>query len=129
MSVYKLIDGALTEVPDPFKGEKGDLFAVLAAKGYMREVSSALARGDNPAITIYLGDSAEYPRFYVDVYGAYTTLAGLVADDFIELIAALKAIQPLIALMGLDQVADLQAERLAEGAGMGETAKGYRAHR
>jgi hypothetical protein len=110
---YKLSNGTLVEAPDPLPPHNTDYELALIDAGYTKQVSSAIDGGVGAEISIYENSSGS-PRFLVDISGAGSQLACLVADDFPGLMAVLKEVQPLIALVGLDQRSDIRISEKLE---------------
>lgn len=111
MNSYEWKGGEFVEVPDPtYNPDIGDVEECIRTAGYRTEVSSRLVDNFGADITVYSTDKEGIPRFYIDVMGQNSGIATLVAHDFPQLARTLKEIQPLIALVGLDQYAGSQIE-------------------
>jgi hypothetical protein len=108
MACYRLEGGRLQECADPIgDGQSGDYYAELSAKGYQRQLSSVSSDAPHSEVTLFETDRPSLPRFYIDITGRVSQLAVLVADDFPGLVQTLKEVQPLIALMRLEQQAEM----------------------
>jgi hypothetical protein len=110
MTCYKLTNGILHAVPDPIDDGGCDYSAQIYKSGYRSQFSSLAHGSDGAEITIYSTEAEGKPEYYIDVTGRVHQLATLVADDFPSLVATLQAIQPLIALLALDQQTVIQNE-------------------
>lgn len=115
MTCYQLIDGALKPVIDPtieFEQKEADADQVISMAGYTaRLCSSRLSDFECAEISIFETEDITKPRYYIDVMGTYQTIATLVADDFPALLATLKELQPLIALIGFEQRARIEINK------------------
>lgn len=109
MKVYKLVNATFVEVDDPVDESASDDFHVcLGNAGYIAEISTRSNDGVGAEVSIYLRDKV--PRYYIDLMGANSTIANLVADDFPQLIATLKELHPMLTLIGLDQVHSIRVD-------------------
>lgn len=114
MGCYKLMGGQLHEAEDPISGDEGEGYeAGLYKAGYIKQLSSLGHNSEHSEITLYATTTPGKPQYYIDVTGYSGQMVVLVADDFPSLVSTLKEIAPLIALVGLDQQADIQAEKIA----------------
>ncbi|MGJ7529201.1 hypothetical protein [Variovorax sp. GB1P17] len=111
MDCYKLVGGALQPMPDPTEShDEGSVEECIRAAGYTVTVcSSAVDAGGGAEITIYETEERDRPRYYIDLMGVHQSIATFVADDFPALLATLKELAPLTAVVGLDQRAWIQA--------------------
>lgn len=112
MTCYKLTDGVLREVQDPIDDGESDYSKQIYKSGYRSQLSSLAHDSQGAEITIYATEMAEKPTYYIDVMGRIDQMATLVAEDFPSLVATLKAIEPLISLLALDQQTAIQNEWL-----------------
>ena len=113
MKVYKLVNTAFLGADDPIHDSgDGDFHCSLANAGYVAEGSTRSGDGVGAEVSIYFRDEA--PRYYIDLMGANSTIANLVADDFPHLIATLKELHPMLTLIGLDQVHSIRVDRQLE---------------
>lgn len=112
MDCYKLVDGALRPAPDPTEAYARDTAEeCIRAAGYTITVSSStVGAGGGAEITIYETEERDRPRYYIDLMGVDQSIANFVADDFLALLATLKELAPLTAVIGLDQRAWIQAD-------------------
>lgn len=113
MTCYRLKDGVFEQAEDPISndGENNYIGALMKA-GYLKQLSSLAHESEHSEITLYARSDTQKPKYYIDVTGYLGQMAVLIADDFPALISTLKEIAPLIALIGLDQQVDIQAERI-----------------
>ena len=113
MTALKLVDSKFVEVNDPVDDTSSDDFhACLANAGFVAEISTRTDDGVGAEVSIYARDKA--PRYYIDLMGAHSTIANVVADDFSHLVATLKELHPLLTLIGLDQVNMIRVDRQLE---------------
>lgn len=110
MTCYKLTDGVLIEVQDPIDDDESDYSKQIYKNGYLSQLSSLAHDSHGAEITIYSTEMAGKPTYYIDVTGRIHQMATLVAEDFPSLVATLKAIEPLISLLALDQQTAIQNE-------------------
>lgn len=111
MDCYKLVDGALRPVPDPTEShDEGSIEENIRAAGYTVTVCSSAVDAGGAEISIYETDERDRPRYYIDLMGVHQSIATFVADDFVALLATLKELAPLTAVIGLDQRAWIQAD-------------------
>lgn len=113
MECYKLIEGVLQQVTDPIEVGRGkdigDADEAIAATGYRISVCSSQTEAAGAEISIYETEERSLPRYYIELVGPHQSIATLVADDFPSLLATLKELAPLTALIGLDQTASIRA--------------------
>jgi hypothetical protein len=113
MECYKLIDGVLKQVADPVEVGAAKHIAgadeAIAATGYRISVCSSRTAAEGAEISIYETEDRSLPRYYIELMGPSQSIASFVADNFPALLATLKEIAPLTALIGLDQAASLHA--------------------
>jgi len=103
---WKVRSNCFIEVDDPaVNNDEIDVDERIIMAGYTKEISSNLEGGMNATISIYATNKEDKPRFYIDVMGQNNGIATFVAQDFLMLLETLKQIQPLISLLGLDQMA------------------------
>lgn len=115
MDCFKLVEGVLQAVPDPTEAhDHGSVEECIRAAGYTVTVcSSEIDAGGGAEITIYETEERDRPRYYIDLMGVHQSIATFVADDFPALLATLKELAPLTAVIGLDQRAWIQADAQA----------------
>ena len=108
--------GALQSVPDPVdsNSQNADVDEAIREAGYTIRVCRSQTQGAYGAeIAIYQTEQPDRPRYYLELMGSDQSIASLVADSFPELVDTLQKVQPLVALIGLDQRAQIQAEEVS----------------
>lgn len=94
-------------VDDPTYDENGqDVATDIYNAGYRREFSSREEDSEGGWITVYRHHEGKegMPMFFIDISGECSGIASLVARDFPHLVLTLQQLQPLLTLLGLDQV-------------------------
>lgn len=117
MQCYKLVDGSFQLVPDPTEvGAEvaNSVNEAIQKSGYDIHVCTSRTKSDGAEISIFESSTQGRPRYYIDVMGMDQTIASLVAEDFPTLLATLKELHPLIALIGLDQSARIDGALQSE---------------
>lgn len=114
LQCFELVNGAIYPVPDPVIGESSDIDGAIRAAGYKKQLSSVTDAHVGAEINVYSTERADMPMYYIELYGAEHSLAYLIAADFPQLLVTLKELHPLIAMMGLEQQATIQADVIVE---------------
>jgi hypothetical protein len=116
MACYRLLNGEFVPAEDPIEGGD-DWSATLNKLGYIRQIGSATHESSGAEVSLFETADAKLPKYYLSIFGFSHEVASVVAADFPELVKALKELGPLIALVGLDQQTDIQAEAILALAG------------
>jgi len=87
---YRYEHGTFVEAQSPLDTTTGTLDTALSAAGYFSQLQTTIA-------TIYQHINGENgsPHFLIDLWGEESQIALLVADDLNQLLATLKAVEPL----------------------------------
>lgn len=111
---FKLVDGAFQQVLDPTDNLDGggDVNENIRLAGYVVQIDSRSHDHIGAEIVVYSTIDEKKPRFYIDVCGKHGGLGSFVAEDFPSLVQTLKEVSALIAMIGLDQQVDIQAESM-----------------
>jgi len=113
MSCYELVNGAFEEAQEPVDQEAGDDYAQNILKaGYFHQICTETHESSGAEVSLYETNDSGKPRYFIDVWGVSQQIAGLIARDFPHLLQTMKALAPLVSLVGLGQQADIDADRV-----------------
>jgi hypothetical protein len=113
MNCFKWTGTEFEEVAEPFvQDEGGEYVANIMRAGYFPQASSETHESSSGSVVLYENNDKTKPRYFIDLWGSTQQLAGVVAVDFPHLVRTMKELAGLLALIGLEQQTDIQAEAI-----------------